>query len=334
MLVPNIGTRRWWLPAMACLSLLMATWPVRADDARARLARMKAAAVERNYRGTMVFTSGGTVSSSRVVHYSVGADSFEHIEALDGRMQQVLRHNDVVHTFWPSSGVVVVERRDTPQGAASLLQTVDARLLDQYELRIEGRQRVAERDAEVFLLTPKDELRYAQRLWSDVHSGLMLRAEVIGPGRVILESSGFTTIDINVKPLPDAILQPLKRLTQYRQLRAQQERTQLDSEGWVMTRQLAGFIPGSVVRRPLEAQSDGDGKPPDKMVQAVFSDGLTHVSLFIERFDERRHRKEVQALIGATATLMKRRGDHWLTAMGDVPPATLKLLIDSLERRP
>jgi hypothetical protein len=31
--------------------------------------------------------------------------------------------------------------------------------------------------------------------------------------------------------------------------------------------------------------------------------------------------------------LMQRRGDYWLIAMGDVPPATLKLLLESLERK-
>ena len=69
------------------------------------------------------------------------------------------------------------------------------------------------------------------------------------------------------------------------------------------------------------------------MLQTVFSDGLTHVSLFIERFDAARHRKELQAQLGATATLMQRRGEYWLIAMGDVPPATLKRLLESLERR-
>ena len=33
-----------------------------------------------------------------------------------------------------------------------------------------------------FLLEPRDALRYAQRLWADVATGLMLRADVIGFG--------------------------------------------------------------------------------------------------------------------------------------------------------
>jgi sigma-E factor negative regulatory protein RseB len=70
------------------------------------------------------------------------------------------------------------------------------------------------------------------------------------------------------------------------------------------------------------------------VLQAVFSDGLTHVSLFIEPFDAARHQHDLQAQFGATHSIAGRRGDHWVTAMGDVPPATLKLFFDALERRP
>jgi sigma-E factor negative regulatory protein RseB len=322
------------VPALACALLAGAALPAWADDARSRLVRMQAAALVRNYQGTMVFTTAGAVSSSRVAHYSVGDQSYERIEALDGRQQQVLRHNDIVHTLWPGSGVVVVEKRDAAQAGQPLLQTVDARLLEQYELKLEGRQRMAGREAEVFMLMPRDEWRYAQRLWADLESGLMLRAEVLNAAKTVLESSGFSTIEINVKPQPELVLQAMRAQRQQRVLKAQQERTQLESEGWTLTRTVAGFRLTSAVRRPLEAAPPGDGKPPEQMVQAVFSDGLTHLSLFIERYDDKRHRKEVQAQMGATATRMQRRGDYWLTAMGDVPPVTLTILLESLKRRP
>lgn len=331
---------RAWRPVVrGALTGLACAWlaasAVAADDARARLERMRAAALERNYQGTMVVSSGGTMSSSRVAHYRAGDQSFEHIEALDGRLQQVLRHNDLVHTVWPQSGVVVVERRDSGSARSLLVQTVEARLLDRYELRVEGQQRIAGREAEVLLLQPRDDWRYAQRLWADRASGLMLRAEIVGSDKGVLESSGFSAIEIDIKPQPEVVLLPLRRLTGLRVLRAQQDRTQLDAEGWRLARPLPGFEVASAVRRPLEAVADGnDGKPPERMLQVVFSDGLTHVSLFVERFDEQRHRKDVQAQIGATATRMQRRGGWWLTAMGDVPPATLKQLFDSLERKP
>jgi sigma-E factor negative regulatory protein RseB len=69
------------------------------------------------------------------------------------------------------------------------------------------------------------------------------------------------------------------------------------------------------------------------VLQAVFFDGLTHVSLFIEPYQPQRHREAVQGRLGATGTLMARRDPHWITAVGDVPPATLQLFVDALQRR-
>lgn len=332
---------RWtvWLGAAAlCLGLLPASAIASGDgallDPRARLARMHAAALERNYQGTMVFSASGNLSSSRVAHYAHGDQSFELIEALDGRMQRIYRHNDLVHTVWPQAGVVVIERRPAASGpGASLLQTVEARALDLYEMRHEGVDRVAGRDAEVLLLQPRDEWRYPQRLWADLASGLMLRADVLSSARRILESSAFSQIEIGIKAQAEAVLQPLRKLQGLKALRAQNERTQLEAEGWVLNKAVPGFQLTSCVRRPLEALPAQSDRPATSMVQAVFSDGLTHMSVFIERFDAERHRQEVNAQMGATATLMQRRGEHWLTAVGDVPPATLKRVLDAIERK-
>jgi sigma-E factor negative regulatory protein RseB len=322
-----------WL-RLAVLVACVLPWLAWADaDPRARLARMHVAANATNYQGVMVVSTAGVVSSSRVAHFSVADQTFERIESLDGKMQKILRHNDMVHTIWPQANVAVIERRGSLGAQTSLLQTVEAWALEHYELRPEGRERVAGREADVFLLHPRDDLRYAQRLWADVASGLMLRADVISPARVVLESAAFSEVEIGVKPQPETVLKPLKQLGGYRILRAVSERAQIDGEGWTLLRSLPGFRVASCVKRPLEAQAAGDGQAPEQALQAVFSDGLTSVSLFIERFDNARHRRDVQVQVGATSTLMQRRGDHWLTVTGDVPPATLRLLLEALERK-
>jgi sigma-E factor negative regulatory protein RseB len=163
----------------------------------------------------------------------------------------------------------------------------------------------------------------------------MLRADVIGPSRAVLESVAFSEVEIGIRPQPESVLQPLKKLDGYRVLRPQQVQTQLESEGWQMARSVPGFLLTGCLKRPLDATvvPENKGEAEAQVLQAVFSDGLTHVSLFVEPYEPRRHRSEVQAQIGATGTLMQRRGDFWVTAMGDVPAATLKLFVDALERR-
>ena len=292
---------------------------------------MHAAARGGNYQGTLVYSIGGQVSSSRVWHFSVADQAYERLEAQDGRQQRIVRHNDLVHTFWPQSKVAVVERREMLAAWSTTPQAVDPLALEQYELRREGSARVAGREAAVLMLSPRDGLRYAQRLWADLASGLMLRADVMGeagPARPALESTAFSEVEIGVKPQPDSLLQIMRQLDGYQVVRPQQKRTTLDVEGWTLARPVAGFQFAGCVRRGMETA--GDGEP---VLQTVFTDGLTYVSVFLEPYKAERHTAEAQAHQGATSTVMMRRGEYWLTAVGDVPPATLKLLAAAFERR-
>lgn len=334
-----------WLAGLCLLAgVLPAVWAAAADppaaasvptDARGWLARMHAAASSRNYQGTMLFSANGVMSSSNVAHFCVGSQSYERIEALDGKQRQVYRHNDLVHTVWPQAGVVVIERRSLPSRLPSITQSVDPRALEQYELRAEGRDRVAGREARIFLLQPRDALRFAQRVWADHETGLMLRSDVIGPEQVVLESARFTTVEIGVRAQPESVLQPLRQLNGLRVLRPAQVSTQLEAEGWALARPVSGFELASCVKRPATPEPMIAGKPARaEVLQAVFSDGLTHVSLFIEPVDAARHRKPIRAQFGATHSLAGRKGDFWVTAMGDVPPGTLEQFVDALERRP
>lgn len=304
-------------------------------DARAWLARIHAAANLRNYQGTMVFTTGGMLSSSRVAHFRVGDQSFERQEALDGRLQRIYRHNDVVLTLWSQSRLAIIDSRNVSTQIGSLTRAAEPRAVEQYALKPEGTERVAGREALVLLLQPRDELRYAQRVWADRGTGLMLRTDVIGPGKAVLESAAFSEIEIGVRPQPDSVLQPMHKLDGYRVLRPLQVVTQLEAEGWLMARDVSGFVLAGCLKRPLDATAGADGQPvANQVLQAVFSDGLTHVSMFIEPFAPGRHKLGLHAQIGATATMTQRRGDFWITTMGDVPVATLQLFTEALERRP
>ncbi|MBA4178836.1 MAG: transcriptional regulator [Leptothrix sp. (in: Bacteria)] len=311
--------------------------PLAAADARSWLTRMRSAATTANYQGTMVFSSGGTMSSSRVGHYAVGDQTFEHVEALDGRQQRILRHNDAVHTLWPQTRVAVIEKRETRAAWSTTPQRIDLQALDQYEFKPDGAARVAGRTAAVFVLQPRDQLRYTQRLWVDEATGLMLRADVIGfpdgatASPPVLESTAFSEVAIGVKPRADEVMQELRNarsLEGWRVLRPEQQHTELEAEGWALPRPVAGFQLAACVRRVMGAA--GDRLP---VLQAVFTDGLTHVSLFIEPYEAKRHRTELRARLGATGTLMQRRGEHWMTVVGDVPEATLKRFAEAVERR-
>lgn len=303
-----------------------------AVEADAWLHRIQQAAAATSYQGTLTYSAGGAVSSARVLHQCDGRQTYERLEQLDGENRLQYRHNEQVLTVWPATRRALLETRDPVAQFPALPAAGSARVLENYELQKTGQERVAGQDADVLLLKPRDRLRFAQRLWAHRDSGLLLRNDVLGTAGEVLESAAFVDLRIGGRLQAEQILKPMRQLDGFRVLRPPVERTQLDAEGWVLARPVPGFQLVSCTRRPLDAAA-ADGGPPLQVVQSVFSDGLAQVSVFIERYDAQRHGKPMGSSTGASHTVMNRRGDWWITVVGEVPMATAHQFESALERK-
>ncbi len=312
------------------LSASSAAQPPGGADPAAWLGRVQAAASGHSYQGTMMVGSNGVASSTRLVHICEGRHRYERVEALDGRPRVQLRHNDQLITLWPDSKQARSESRDPVAEFPSLAGTA-ALALDNYEPAPWMRDRIAGREADVLMLKPRDKLRYAQRLWADRETGLLLRSDVVGTGGDVLESSAFTDVQIGSKSPADLVLNPMRRLDGYKLLRVPSERTQIEAEGWMIGRPVPGFALVSCSKRPL-LDADIQVKPV-QVLQSVFSDGLAQVSVFIEPFDPMRHKQAMGTGRGATHTVSSRQGDWWFTVVGEVPMTTAQQFSTVLERR-
>jgi len=321
----------WPMPARTAGETVPPSAIVSGIDARAWLQRIHNAASQRNYQGTLVVTTDGSISSARVAHYCEGKQSLERIDLLDGLPRRVYRHNEQVLTLWPTAKVAHIEQREAVALFPAVLSGSEEQLLERYDMRAEGIDRVAGLDAAVFLLRPRDAHRFAQRLWAEQASGLLLRADVLSPEGRILETAAFSEVSIGVKAQPESVLAPMKKLDGYRVLRSAPQRTGLEAEGWKLKVPVPGFRQIVCVRRTLEPATQGDRAASSDVLQTIFTDGLTHVSVFVEPFRADRHRAGTAA-VGATHTVMQALGPHWVTVMGDVPLTTLRQFAAALER--
>lgn len=308
--------------------------PAAPNQVRAWLLRIHEAASRRNFQGTFVVSGGGSVASARIAHYYEGPNQYERIEALDGKQRKVFRHNNVVHTVWPGSHVALIEQRGLLNSFPALLQASDGGIADLYDVRAEGVERVAGREADVLAVDARDKYRYGYRLWADRASGLLLRADVIGERGAVLETSAFSDVAIGVRPQPESVLQAMRRLDGYQVIKPVLTPTRLEDEGWTMRHVAPGFRQVSCVSRQMESPDEAGADPAaPPVIQAIYSDGLTYVSLFIEPYRPQRHSQSLLAAVGATLTLTRRQGDWWVTVVGDTPAVTLKYFATGLERR-
>jgi sigma-E factor negative regulatory protein RseB len=293
------------------------------------LMRMHEASRMRSYVGTFVVSSSnGGMSSARIWHACNGAQQVERVESLTGAPRSTFRRNDEVVTFIPEGKVVRTERRESLGLFPDLLKSTDSSIPEFYSARRVGSDRVAGFEADVVHLVPKDNLRFGYRVWSEKKTGLVVKLQTMDPDGNVLEQAAFSELALDAPVRMDKLNQMMGATDGWRVEKSEAVKTTAAAEGWQLRSAVAGFKPISCYRRP------GSAAPaPDGTLQWVFSDGLAAVSLFVEAYDRQRHAQEGVFASGATQTLTRRIQDWWLTAVGEVPPQTLKAFALSLERR-
>lgn len=317
--------------------------PLSEPDVSAWLQRLHDASRERNYVGTFVISSAsGALASARIWHACEGAQQIERVETLSGAPRSVFRHNDRVVTFLPALRVARSEQRESLKSFPGLLRSLDAQITDFYSATPAGSGRVAGLEADVVQLTPKDELRFGLRVWSDRQSSLVLKIQTLGGDGAVLEQAAFSELELDA-PIPTGEIEKMMSATEGWHLeKPMLVKTTPEFMGWRLQEPVAGFRALHCYQRSLGGGLDAETQAsPGAAMQWVFSDGLASVSLFVEPFDARRHAHSGRMAMGATHALSRRvgaadgdenSGDWWLTAVGEVPYRTLQLFGQRLRR--
>jgi sigma-E factor negative regulatory protein RseB len=293
------------------------------------LVRMHEAARTRTYVGTFVVSSiDGAMSSARIWHAYDGRAQVERVESLTGAPRSVFRRNEQVVTFLPEKHVVRTEKRESLGLFTNLLKSGDSAVADFYGAKRVGSDRVAGFETDVIQLVPRDALRYGYRIWSERRTGLVVKLQTVDADGTVLEQSAFSELALDVPVRADKLTQMMTSTGGWRVEHMDVVKTTADAEGWQLKAPPAGFKPISCYKRPV-----GGVPAPEGAMQWIFSDGLAAVSLFIEPYDARRHTQEGLFASGATQTLTHRIQNWWLTAVGEVPQATLQAFAQGLERR-
>jgi sigma-E factor negative regulatory protein RseB len=291
------------------------------------LTRMHEASRQRAYTGTLVVSSGATMSASRIWHVCDGTQQMERVETLTGAPRSTIRHNNDVITFAPDHKVAWVDKRESLGVFPELLRTPSNAIPDHYSVSEAGVERVAGHLADVVQIAPKDGLRFGYRIWSEKKTGLVVKLQTLGEQGSVLEQVAFSELQLDAPVRMDKLKRLMGDTRGYEVHRQVLRKTTAEAEGWRLKEPVPGFQSMS-----CHTREDDSGSPGSSPMQWVFSDGLASVSLFVEPFDSQRHGAERAVVTGATHSLTRRIGSHWLTVLGEVPPATLKRFASALER--
>lgn len=306
---------------------------VEAREMRYWMNRIQSAARSLSYTGTYVVISQAGMMTSRITQVCRGRDTLEQLELMDGARRTQIRHNDEVRTLLPDRKLAYVEHREELQSFPKLGLDTSRKLDHHYELKRLGEDRVAGLASTVVLMQPRDALRFGYKLWVDDKTGLLLKSQVISPSGEVLEQVAFSEVSFNPGAAQwDRLKSALRKSDAYRQEQVTAVKTDAKTEGWRLHSDVPGYRELGCFKRIMQPEGEGDFSKPRQVLQCVFSDGMANVSVFAEPYVAQMHRKEGIMVMGAAHSLTLRKGNWWITVLGEVPPAALKAFAAAIER--
>ena len=298
------------------------------EDALAWLQRAAQAARGASYAGTFVHTNGDRTSTVRISHAIVGNDEHERIEPLDGPAYEIVRKNDEMFCYFPDAKTVRLDRRVTARFFPSFLSGTATAVAASYDVKLGATERVLGYECRWIRLEPRDSMRHAQSVCSEVSSGLVIRARTSNASRLPLEHYTFTDLKLG----PQAARPDMKSIYEARVKRwlgdsQPREETKTMDTGWTVNNAPAGFFKVAELRRSLPGREH-------PVSQLIYSDGVASLSVFVEPNKGPARVAEASTEDGATSFFVRPMGETLVSVLGEVPLATAQQVARSVARRP
>ena len=310
---------------VAAGALVLAAPLAGADPPTARqwLERMTESLASLDYDGLFIHSAGSQFETMRIVHRVEDGRSVERLVSLDGSGREIVRTAEEVHFYMPDRRVVLVERRTDPGSLLKALPAPGAKLDALYTLELRKGHRLLGRDVQVVDVRPRDAYRYGYRLWLDEASAMPLRSEVLNGAARTVESIHFTRLDLG-KAVDPRALQPGVDATGFQWVRAgRRAEPPVAGAGWMPRRVPPGF-------RLVASRSQPVPGTPVRMQHLIFSDGFASVSVFIEPAPPKGPAPPESASVGSANAYSTQVQGHMVTAVGEVPPETVREIANSV----
>lgn len=298
------------------------------ESALTWLTKMANAPRQYNYAGTFVYYADSHMETSYIAHKTDASGERERIEVLDGMTRIVFRNNDEMKCYLPESRKIYTEKRWFRKFFPDFMPQPVENIDDNYLVKEIKRERIANREAQVLMLIPRDSLRYGHQFWIDVDTGLLLKVSVV-QGNDVIEQFSFAQLrvdhDIEVGEVTPNQTMDSGEWKTTNLITAILNKNELR---WEITHLPVGFKKLVEMKRNLTEKTT-------LVDHIALSDGLATVSVFIEPIV-----KDAPAPVpgffssrGAINIYVRTLDGNKITTVGEVPVETIKLIGDSVIRQ-
>jgi sigma-E factor negative regulatory protein RseB len=305
------------------LALAFAATPAFAESGQEWLARMSAALNNSSYVGEFVSESAGRSERLAITHRVRDGVVSERLVSLSGAGRELIRENDEVVVYLPDQKLAIIERRAGRGDLLGALPQFEGRMASWYNVDYVGRETTsAFGPTAVVAIRPVDGYRFGYRLWIDVDSHMPVRSDLSdGSGRVI-ERMRFTRLAFDDN-IPDSAFEPSVNRSSLRWVR-QSPQALDEPPAW----RAAQVPPGFRLSVSGVQAVAGTNSPVGHL---VYSDGLATVSVFIHAAAPGTSSTHASGRSGVASAYSTIVAGHQVTAVGEVPPRTLRFIATGLK---
>lgn len=304
-----------------------------------------------NYQGIVIYRGEDVLETFRVVHRFEDGEERERMQSLTGEVREVLKHDDRVICILPRDQHMTVNL-PTPQGFVPLLPAARLQQVQQlYEFKDLGTARIAGRVSHGVAVEPRDRYRYGYDVWADAETAVPLRVTLRDADRQMVEQIFFTQVEFP-SSIPDAAFETAFEAETMRRVTQAAAPAISAAAAEVVANESAPFDDGRAgdaraLLRPDAAELQVSALPPGFRVvmrdvrkvagrglveHVVLSDGLTAVSVFrAERRVSQTMAARGVSRLGAVHAYSRVDGRMDITVVGEVPPATIRMIGDSFQ---
>lgn len=296
------------------------------NDASALLQRMSEAARKVTYEGVFVMQHGGNMQTLAIANRPTGNAKESRLAALDGIEREIRCSQTGSISRITEGGHIKLEKRLNSRYFPDLLPPNAGALSAWYGVKLGERARVAGLECQQVEILPKDAFRWGYVLCADKETGLPLKAMMVNEGGQPLMQYAFAEI----------------RIGNLHKAESKNE-TKVQQSAWSLPPPVE--IPRPVIQTAISVNNLPPGfarisavkrKLPNKTGEVehwVFSDGLTHISLFLEPASHPIESVRGQSKQGLINMAKRQVGSMQATVLGDAPWPAIEAIAMGLEAR-
>jgi sigma-E factor negative regulatory protein RseB len=301
--------------------LLLATPAWAADlpaaEAAHWLQRMADASRQLAYEGVFILGNGDRMQSLQVVNRPAGKGKDSRLVVLDGQQREVRCTRNESVSVEGSGPSMRFERRLGNRHFPDILPERASALAEWYALRLGANDRVGGLDCRQVELVPKDRYRWGYVICAETKTFLPLKAVMVNEAARPLMQYAFAEVRIGAPP----------QIAVSAAAGAVADNARPVREDVIRVGQLPpGYTRVAAMKRKLPRYAQ-------EVEHWVFSDGLTHVSLFIEPAAKPVNSLKGTSPRGMMNLLTRQVGAYQVTVVGDAPwPAVETIAMNLAER--